>query len=209
MSEELTEFVRSALAQKIARPEISDALAKAGWAESDIRSALGAYAEVSFPLPVPRPKPYLSAKEVFIYVIMFCSLYDSCYQIGSIIFEFINQAFPDAAPYYGNHYSQDAIRWSIAHLTIALPLFLFTFHSTNKAITVNPVLRNSRPRKWLTYLTLLIATLSLSCDLGTLVYNLLNGGLTVHFILKVITVAVIAGGTFLYFLHDVRKEEMA
>jgi len=41
----------------------------------------------------------------------------------------------------------------------------------------------------------------------TLVYNVLGGELTLRFFLKVLTVAVIAGGTFAYFLWDIRKEE--
>lgn len=38
-----------------------------------------------------------------------------------------------------------------------------------------------------------------------LVYNGLGGDFGTRFLLKVITVAVIAGGIFSYFLHDVRQ----
>jgi len=209
MNEELIHFTRRALARNIPRPEIAGALAKAGWGTSDISQALASFAEVEFPVPVPWPKPYLSAREVFIYLVMFGALYDSCYQVGSIIFDLINRAFPDPSQNTGyfSLYYNDAIRWSVAQLIVSFPLFFFTFRSINAGIVTNPARRNSKARKWLTYLTLLIATVSLTCDIGTLLYNVLGGELTVRFLLKVLTVAVIAGGNFLYFLADMRREE--
>jgi hypothetical protein len=72
---------------------------------------------------------------------------------------------------------------------------------------INPVKRLSTIRRWLTYLTLFIAAGVLIGDLITLVYNLLGGELTVRFVLKVITVAAIAGTAFGYYLWDLRREE--
>jgi len=71
----------------------------------------------------------------------------------------------------------------------------------------DPVKRASPVRKWLTYLTLFIAATVLIGDLITLVYNALGGELTTRFLLKVLTVAVIAGGTFGYYLWDLRQDE--
>jgi hypothetical protein len=45
-------------------------------------------------------------------------------------------------------------------------------------------------------------------DIITLIYNVLGGEYTLRFLLKVATVALIAGGTFGYFLHDIRKDEL-
>jgi hypothetical protein len=52
----------------------------------------------------------------------------------------------------------------------------------------------------LTYLTLSVASGILIGDFITLVYYLLSGELTIRFILKVLTVAAIAGGAFAYHL---------
>ena len=92
-------------------------------------------------------------------------------------------------------------------MIISFPLFLFTFRSITRSIAADPVKRSSRPRKWLTYLTLFVAGVSLACDMMALVYNLLGGELTMRFVLKVATVWIIAGGIFSYFLSDMRKEE--
>lgn len=208
MDAQLLEFTRSALQSGSGRAEIAGALRRAGWAEADIATALGAFAEVEFPVPVPRPKPYLSAREVFVYLALFAALYASAYNLGALAFEFINRAFPDPLETsYAVSYRESAIRWNVSVLIVAFPLFLFTFRAVSRAIERDPTKRSSRPRKWLTYLTLFIAGVSLAGDLMVLVYNALGGELTIRFCLKVATVAVIAGGTFAFFLTDMRKEE--
>jgi predicted transcriptional regulator len=55
--------------------------------------------------------------------------------------------------------------------------------------------------------TLFVAAVLLTGDVATLVHNALGGELTVRFLLKVAAVALIAGGTFGYFLTEIRKEE--
>lgn len=208
MDAQLLDFTRSALASGAGRAEIAGALRRAGWAEADIATALGAFAEVAFPVPVPRPKPYLSAREVFVYLTLFAALYASAYNLAALAFDFIDRAFPDALETsFALSYRATAIRWSVSVLIVAFPLFLFTFRAVSRAIERDPTKRGSRPRKWLTYLTLFIAGVSLAGDLMALVYNALGGELTVRFGLKVVTVAVIAGGTFTFFLTDMRKEE--
>jgi hypothetical protein len=208
MNTELVDFTRQALASGRSRDEIVTALRQAGWAQADITSVLENFAEVDFPIPVPRPKPYLSAWEVFVYLVMFLALYATAYHLADITFEFINAKLPDPLDKAINGVGfYDSIRLDISGLIVSLPLFLFMFSLANKAITRDPTKRSSRPRKWLTYLTLFIAVVSIVSDLITLVYNLLGGEFTVRFGLKVLTVAVIAGGIFYYFLADIRQDE--
>jgi hypothetical protein len=59
----------------------------------------------------------------------------------------------------------------------------------------------------LTYITLFVAAGVLIGDLISLVFNFLGGELTVRFVLKVLTVGVIAGTIFGHYLWDLRKEE--
>jgi len=56
-------------------------------------------------------------------------------------------------------------------------------------------------------LTLFVAGMALVGDTAVLIYNLLGGELTIRFLLKVATIAIIAGGMFSYFMGDMRKEE--
>jgi hypothetical protein len=207
MNVELVEFTRGALATGIGRKEIADTLRRAGWAEHDIKAAMDAFADVAFPVPVPRPKPYLSAREVFVYLILFAALYGTAANIGTLIFELINRSFPDPLSQTSIQLSNGNIRWNMSWIIVAFPLFIFTFRSVTKAITGDPTKRASRPRKWLTYLTLFVAGAFLIGDAGTLVYNVLGGELTIRFLLKVATIVVIAGGILTFFLSEMQKDE--
>ena len=95
MTRALLDFARDALARGAARSDIAMALKNAGWTDSEIRRALGAYAEIAFPVPVPRPRPYLSPREAFVYLVMFAALHLSAWSLAHLGFEFIDRALPD------------------------------------------------------------------------------------------------------------------
>lgn len=208
MNSELLDFVRRALEKGVAPAEVTRVLAQAGWAEAEIVAATGAFASVDFPVPVPKPRPYLSARDSFIYLLLFTSLYFSAYHLGALVFELIDRAYPDPLANANlAAFIPDRIRWDISALLVAVPLFLFVFAHVEKAIARDSSKRDSRPRKWLTYLTLFIAAASLIGDLATLVYNVLGGEYAVRFLLKIATVALIAGTIFIYFLSEIRRDE--
>ena len=210
ISEDLLGFVRDALARGLPRAQILDVLHKAGWTTEQTRGALAAFAEVDFPIPVPRARPYLSAREAFMYLVLFGTLYVSAYYLGSLVFDFINRAFPDPAaqPFEGyDEYLRESIRWAVSALIVAFPVFLYTSWLTARAIILDPTKRASKVRRWLTYWTLLVAAGALLGDVTTLVYNLLGGELTVRFVLKIVTVGLIAGTAFTYYLRDLRHDE--
>jgi hypothetical protein len=119
------------LAQGLRRPDIARALGQAGWAEGDIAAALDAFADVDFPLPVPKPRPYLSAREVFTYLVLFAALYVSAGNLVSLVFEFINQFFPDPLYPRSAAAAADTIRRNAAALIVAFPcLCLLCIRST-------------------------------------------------------------------------------
>ncbi len=209
MNSELSVFVREALVKGSSRADITKALKKSGWAEDEIRNALGAYADMDFPVPVPKRRPYLSAREAFLYLVLYMTLYISAFSFGTLLFQFINRAYPDLIGYpYGTYEPTEmAIRWSTASLMIAFPVFLYVSSVVVKAIRKDPDKRASKIRKWLTYITLFVAAGIIIGDLIVLVYNLLGGELTMRFILKVLTVGSISGGIFGYYLWDLRGEE--
>jgi hypothetical protein len=210
MNAELIDFSRQALAKGIGRQDIATTLRQAGWSEADARAALGAFADVPFPLPVPRPKPYPQAQDAFVYLVLFLALYVSAYNLCGIAFKFIDRAIPDPLLRLGLGYDFGAaVRWNVATLIVTFPLFLFVFRLVNRTVARDPVKRGSQVRKWLTYLTLFVAAAMLTGDLVGLIYNVLSGEFTVRFALKVATVGIVAGGSFIYFLADVRAENEA
>ncbi|HEY0199915.1 MAG TPA: DUF5671 domain-containing protein [Rhodanobacter sp.] len=207
-SQDLEYFVRDALVRGCSRQSIDKALTDAGWAPEQTRSALSAYADVDFAVPVPRPRPYLSAREAFLYLVLFTTLYLSAYHLGNLLFELINRSFPDPSMPYANGVSQ-SIRWSVASIIIAFPVFLYLSAKIGREMAQQPVKRQSGVRRWLTYLTLFVAAVALICDLITLVNGALGGEVTVRFILKVAVAAVIACAVLGYYLRDLRRDERA
>lgn len=206
-SPELETFVREALALGQSRVAIRQALASAGWSEEQTRGVLDGYAEVDFPVPVPKPRASLSAKEAFQYLVLFATLYFSAYHLGSLLFDLINHAFPDPAAQSRSVFG-DSMRFSVAALVIAFPVFAWMSHRLGIDVARHPIKRLSPVRRWLTYLTLFVAASILIGDMTTLVYNLLGGEATLRFLCKVAVVAVIAGGIFYYYMHDLRREEV-
>lgn len=203
-SDELTEFVRDALAQGAPRQRIATALTQAGWPREKVDRALAHFAEVDFPVPVPRPQPYLSAREAFLYLLLFTTLFIAAFNLGSILFELIEKAFPDPA---GPSFSARSLRWAVSYVVVAFPIFVYLTVRLEREVSLDPAKRASKVRKWLTYLTLFVAAGFLVGDLVALIFHLLEGELTVRFLLKILVVAALAGTAFTYYLRDLRKEE--
>jgi hypothetical protein len=206
-TQELEAFVRESLLRGLGKPDIEQAMLQAGWTVDQAKSALRAFADVPFAVPVPRPQPSLSAAETFKYLLLFTTLYLSAYHLGSLFFTFIDRGLPDPADRFTEQWARDSMRWATASLVIAFPIFLFISRHIQSAIARDPIKRLSPIRRWLTYLTLFIAASILIGDLTTLVYNFLGGELTIRFILKVLVVGAIAGTVFGYYLGDVSREE--
>lgn len=207
-TQDLELFVRDALAKGESKASIEAALVEAGWPAEQLRPALDAYADVAFAVPVPRPRPYLSAREAFLYLVLFATLYVAAYNLGKLLFDLITRAFPDPAdaPYVVARLGQ-SMRWATASLIVAFPVFLFVSRHLARELARNPAKRLSAVRRWLTYLTLFVAACVLVGDGIVLVNNLLGGELTVRFALKVLVAAVISGAIFGYYLTDLRREE--
>lgn len=208
MQSELQLFVRDALLRGLDRTAIDSAMKNAGWEEAERQEALGAFAETSFLVPVPRRHPYLSAREAFMYLFMFLTLCLSAFHFGALLFAIINRAFPDAlnASYYGAPLMTE-IRLSVSTLLVAFPLFLWISSVLHRALVKHPENRNSKIRKWLTYLTLFGSSGVIIGDIISLIYRLLGGELTTRFVLKTAVVLLIAGLIFGYYLWDLRQDE--
>lgn len=202
----LESFVRTALEKGSQKSDIEQCLQQAGWPDAQIKNVLGMFADIAFPVPVPKPRPYLSAREAFHYLLLFTTLYLSAHYLGSLLFNFVDLNFPDPVVRSWRS-SEDSIRLAASFLVVAFPIFLLMSRRTHKEMARNPIKRLSVIRRWLTYLTLFITAGFIIGDLVTLVYKVLGGELTVRFILKVLIVGVIAGTIFGFYLWDLLGEE--
>ena len=207
-NEDLQRFVRDGLAVGRSRAELETVLGKAGWDRPQVGSALAGFADLEFPVPVPRPKPSLSARDAFLYLLLFTTLYISAFSFGGLIFHLINQAYPDPLlpPRAIDQAARD-LRWSIASLVVAFPVFAGVSWQIGRDVSASPSHRVSPIRRWLTYMTLFVAAAVLIGDVTALVHSVLAGELTARFVLKVLTVGAIAGTAFWYYLTDLRVDE--
>ena len=211
MSSELQQFVREALARGQSRDAIRTRLTAAGWQPDEIAAALDAWDDTDFPVPVPRRRPYVSAREAFLYLVLFVTLYVTAYNVGALAFQFIERWLPDPAlalgRFGGDRFSVYAARGAAAALLIAYPVFLALSAFMGRALRRDPAKRASQVRKWLTYATLFVAALVILGDLTVLVTRLLGGELPPRFLAKTAVVAVIAGYVFGHYLVDLRRDE--
>ncbi len=190
----LLEFVKTALALGEPRARIADVLKKAGWPDDQVAGALGSFAEIDFPAPVPKPKVYGSAREAFLLIVYFSLLGMVATQVGGLGFAWIDRHFADtltSSTYYFG-YASSGLRWSISSLIVGYPIFLFLGWRLAARKRRDPERRRSRVRAWLTYITLIFAAGALIGDLVAVVYQFLEGGLSTRFAAKAGVVGAIS-----------------
>lgn len=203
----LKDFVRSALQAGASRADTRRVLQQAGWPADQVQDALGQYADLDFVVPVPKPRTQVSARDAFLYLVMFSMLYLSVYHLGNLLFQFINLALPDVTQYDTRAGQLGSVRFSIASLLIAWPLFLWLATRIQRQVLAEPVRRQSAIRKWLTWLTLAVAACVIAGDLIYLLFRLLSGELSLRFVLKVLVIGLLAGSSFAYYYRLMSQDD--
>ncbi len=147
-----------------------------------------------------------SAKDFFLHLGMMVSLYAVTIAFINLVFSVIGRAFPDMIT-NGYYWSQGSeISMPVATLIIVFPIFLILSRFVYKSYIESPDKKNLSIRKWLTYITLFIAGVILAGDLVTVLYKFLDGqDLTTAFLLKALTVLLVSGFVFGYYLQDIRE----
>jgi len=145
-----------------------------------------------------------SAKDFFLHIANIIVLYAGIIALLHLLFRVINVAFPQITQY--GYYGQTSISLQVATLIVAFPLFLILSNIIRKGYVINPEKKDYPLRKWLVYITLFLAGIALAGDLITLIYYFLDGQeLTIGFILKVLSVLVVAGCVFGYSMDDLKE----
>jgi len=157
-------------------------------------------------------KPKTTPKDFFLWLGGMVALYVSVISLITLFFQVINYSFPDPLQnvYYSDPYS-GPLRFAIASLIVIFPLYLFLTRLLNNDLRRNPEKKELWVRRWLIYLTLFVAGITLVVDLIALINTFLEGEITTRFILKVIAIFGVVGFGFLYYLLDLkgRWEEKA
>lgn len=204
MNSDLSAFLEHARSKGMDHATIRMLLLSAGWKEKDVAKAL---ADHALELPVPSPPDTGGARDAFLHLTAFAALYASAIAGVGLLFAYVNRLLPDPAFREQARYaaaSLTGMRWSLAVLLVAFPAFLFLSRFLLREMRREPERAWSGVRRWLTYLTLFVAAVTLAVDFMTLVFFFLEGDVTVRFLLKVLIVGVVAALAFRYYLAAVR-----
>ncbi len=148
-------------------------------------------------------KPKVGPRDFFLWLGAMAALYASAVSILALYFEYIDRLFPDPLVSWVDPYS-GAIRFAIATLVVVTPLYIYVTRVLNAEIRSNPEKKELWVRKWLIFITLFVAGVTIAVDLVLLINEFLGGELTTRFLLKSLAVFVVVAGFFWYYLSDLR-----
>jgi hypothetical protein len=143
-------------------------------------------------------------RDLFLHLLAIVTLYWSAISFVTLLWQYINYYFPDVLNYYQGSFNEP-MRFAIASLIIVFPVFILDSWYLNKIYRKEAEVRESKIRKWLIYLTLFITSLIIIGDLVSVINNFLSGEITARFILKALSILLVAVIIFGYYLDDVRR----
>ena len=151
-------------------------------------------------------KPKTGASDFFVHLGAVVVFYGAVVALFTLLFSIIEVAFPPVALQY---YSYPSISFPVASLIVLFPVFVLLSWIAHRSYATDALKKNLPVRKWLTYLTLFLAGGIAAVDLITVIYYFLDGqNFTTAFLLKVLSVLVVAGVTFGYYLRDMNDQIM-
>jgi hypothetical protein len=147
--------------------------------------------------------PKVTPKDFFLWAGAMVSLYGSVLAFITLVFSYIDYAFPDQLSYYMDPFS-GGMRFQMATLIVLVPVMLVLMRLIRNDMTAHHEKRDIWIRRWALFLTVFIAGAAIVIDLITLINYFLGGELTTRFLLKVGVLLLVAGGVFLHFFADLR-----
>lgn len=149
-------------------------------------------------------KTKMTPKDFFLYFGAMAALYVSAFSLLALLFAYIDVLLPDNLEYYRIDFSSGTIRFSIASLIIIFPTYIILTKILNNDVRRNPEKRDLWIRKWLIYFTLFVSGITIIVDLIRLINEFLGGELTTQFVLKIVSVLVVTGAVFGYYMLDLK-----
>jgi hypothetical protein len=197
----LFEFVEAAKSKGASDEFLASFLARQGWPQDDVHAALCRYWEGQTGLAVPqRSGGGESSRDAFLYLLSFSTLATWTSALGSMLFQFIDHWIPDPVTRDQIYGVRTAVTWQMASVAVAFPIFLLVMRTILREARERPERLQSGVRKWLTYLALLLTAGAMICDLIWFLDYFLTGELTSRFVLKALTVMLLCGAVFVYYL---------
>ncbi len=212
INDSLIAYVKSLVQAGYAKTQIKDQLLAVGWSESQTDEAYSkALIEIGVPVPSEAMQQTFGKKsstmEIVLNLFSFIFLGVVATALGTLFYQIINKYFPDplVTNYYSNRVSTNAIHYAIAALIVGFPTYWISVRMWFRSFQRDEGKIETKLSKWLTYLVLLIALITIVGDLISTLYTFLQGEISARFILKSLTILVIAGSVFGFYFLERRK----
>jgi len=209
MHENLLRFIEHARQKGMDHATTFLLLRSTGWKEREIAEA---FAARELTMPIPERAGVGSARDAFFHLLAFTALYAWAISLIFLFFTYIEFAFPDPArrtPTYALEAALSNIRASLATLIVSYPVFLLVWSFLLREVRMSPEKATSGVRRWLSFLSLFVGAVTILTDVIIVVYYLVEGDLTVRFLLKVLVLFVITGALSVYLALVLRSEAEA
>lgn len=206
----LSSFLRAAKESGIPDESLVGILRQNGWSERRIYRALGDYYANVLNVPVPvRAGSAGSARDAFLYLLNFIALGFWSVALWQIWETLVRRWFADSLSSPSATSLRDDIAWPLAIVIVTFPLFVFVHSLISKELARRPELYYSPVRRWLTYVALVLAALTVVIDAALAIQNWITGQLSVHFLLDALGLLVLGGGIFAYYLITIDPPKQA
>lgn len=209
----MSQYAADRIRTGVGKDEVKAELITVGWTEDEAEAAFrSGVIALGAPVPSEGNRPTTSKQastvDVVINFFSFILLGIVATALGTLYFQIINVSFPDvldATNWYVFAAATSTIHYSIAALLIGFPLYFFAMRIWFRKFREDEGRTESKLSKWLTYLVLLVAAVTIVGDLITTVYTLLQGEITARFFLKALTILGIAGAVFGFYYLERRR----
>ncbi len=203
----LAAFLEAAKAKGASDEFLVRLLGERGFPEKKVYHALASFYERVTGVAIPQRSGGVgeNAKDAFLYLLSFSALGTWSVGLGSLLFTLLDLWLPESGVRRMSGNPAYSISGSLASIIVAFPVYLLAMRFILRDLGAHPEKRESGVRKWLTYIALFLASGIVTGDLITFLAFFLRGDLTVRFVLKILTVLVIAGGVFWYYLASLER----
>lgn len=144
------------------------------------------------------------AKMFFMHLLSIVTLYASAIAFITVTHQVVNLYIPDPIINYGHtvESSTRALRTALSFLIVMFPVYVGTLMYLRKKYLKDEDAAKSGIRKFLVYMTMFVAGVTILFSLVFLINRFLDGELTVSFALKLLSILVVAGSVFGYYTYE-------
>ncbi|MEK7103250.1 MAG: DUF5671 domain-containing protein [Patescibacteria group bacterium] len=158
---------------------------------------------------MPASAPHKStARDVFLHLFSLIALITCISSFITTVFQLLNLGFP-VAELEGMYYARESVnytlRTALSTLIVFFPAYMWSVWYTEKMFSADPSRATVGIRKWLVYFILFAASLTILINLVVTINTLLSGETTIRFLLKALSVLVVALGVGGYYLGNLRR----